>query len=123
MKANHKITGAEREVMEVLWKYSEPLQTRELLEEMKERGKKWKRQTLNTLLFRLEEKGIVSRKRAYVQAALSEEELLQVQAQELLDDLYGGEYGNFFAALTGNKRIDSESKALLDGLMNKLKKK
>ena len=61
MKANHKITGAEREVMEVLWKYSEPLQTRELLEEMKERGKKWKRQTLNTLLFRLEEKGIVSR--------------------------------------------------------------
>ena len=36
MKANHKITGAEREVMEVLWKYSEPLQTRELLEEMKE---------------------------------------------------------------------------------------
>ena len=39
------------------------------------------------------------------------------------DDLYGGEYGNFFAALTGNKRIDSESKALLDGLMNKLKKK
>lgn len=78
MKANHKITGAEREVMEVLWKYSEPLQTRELLEEMKERGKKWKRQTLNTLLFRLEEKGIVSRKRAYVQAALSEEELLQI---------------------------------------------
>ena len=74
-------------------------------------------------MFRLEEKGIVSRKRAYVQAALSEEELLQVQAQELLDDLYGGEYGNFFAALTGNKRIDSKSKALLDGLMNKLKKK
>ena len=59
MKVNHKITGAEREVMEVLWQRTEPMQTRELLEEMKERGKKWKRQTLNTLLFRLEEKGIV----------------------------------------------------------------
>ena len=55
MKVNHKITGAEREVMEVLWQRTEPMQTRELLEEMKERGKKWKRQTLNTLLFRLEE--------------------------------------------------------------------
>ena len=121
MKVNHKITGAEREVMEVLWQRTEPMQTRELLEEMKERGKKWKRQTLNTLLFRLEEKGIVSRKRAY-EAALSQEELLQVQTQELLDDFYGGEYGNFFAALTGNKEIDSESKRLLDGLMKKLKK-
>lgn len=123
MKANHKITGAEREVMEVLWKRTEPMQTRELLDVMKEKGKKWKRQTLNTLLFRLEEKGIVNRKRAYVEAALTEEGLLQVQTQELLDDLYGGEYGNFFAALTGNKEIDGESKKLLDGLMKKLKKK
>lgn len=123
MKANHKVTGAEREVMEVLWKYSEPVQTKDLLEEMKEKGRNWKRQTLNTLLFRLEEKGIVNRKRAYVQAALSEEELLQLQTQEILDDFYGGKYGNFFAALAGNKGIDSESEALLDGLMNKLKKK
>lgn len=123
MKCSHKITGAEREVMDVLWGRTEPMQTRELLDVMKERGKKWKRQTLNTLLFRLEEKGIVNRKRAYVEAALTQEELLQVQTQELLDDLYGGEYGNFFAALTGNKEIDSESKKLLDGLMKKLKKK
>ena len=123
MKGNHKVTGAEREVMEVLWGQAEPLQTRELLEVMKGRGKNWKRQTLNTLLFRLEEKGIVSRKRAYVQAALSEEELLQLQTQQLLDDFYGGEYGNFFAALTGNKKIDGESKALLDALLGRLKRK
>ncbi|MCI8788257.1 MAG: BlaI/MecI/CopY family transcriptional regulator [Lachnospiraceae bacterium] len=122
MKVNHKITGAEREVMEVLWRYSEPVQTKELLEQMKEKGRNWKRQTLNTLLFRLEEKGIVNRRRAYVQAALSEEELLQLQTQEILDDFYGGKYGNFFAALTGRKTIDSESEALLDSLMNKLKK-
>ena len=44
MKANHKITGAEREVMEVLWERTEPMQTRELLDVMTERGKKWKRQ-------------------------------------------------------------------------------
>ena len=34
VKVNHKITGAEREVMEVLWRYSEPVQTKELLEQM-----------------------------------------------------------------------------------------
>ena len=59
MRVSHKITGSEREVMEVLWGRTEPMQTRELLEVMREKGKKWKRQTLNTLLFRLEEKGIV----------------------------------------------------------------
>ena len=123
MRVSHKITGSEREVMEVLWGRTEPMQTRELLEVMREKGKKWKRETLNTLLCRPEEKVIISRKRAYVEAALTEAELLQVQTQELLDDLYGGEYGNFFAALTGNTEIDSESKKLLDGLMKKLKKK
>ena len=122
MKESYRITKAEREVMEVIWEAAEPVRTKTLLDKMKERGRDWKRQTLNTLLFRLEEKGIVSRKRAYVEAALSQEELLQVQTQELLDDFYGGEYGNFFAALTGNKEIDSESKSLLDGLMKKLKK-
>ena len=108
MKVNHKITGAEREVMEVLWQRTEPMQTRELLEEMKERGKKWKRQTLNTLLFRLEEKGIVSRRRAYVEGALSEDELLQKQTQEILDDFYGGKLENFCAALVGNQAIKDD---------------
>ena len=56
MRVSHKITGSEREVMEVLWGRTEPMQTRELLEVMREKGKKWKRQTLNTLLFRLEER-------------------------------------------------------------------
>ena len=86
MKVNHKITGAEREVMEVLWQRTEPMQTRELLEEMKERGKKWKRQTLNTLLFRLEEKGIVSRKRAYVEAALSQDRQREQEPAGRLDE-------------------------------------
>ena len=68
MKINHKITDTEQSVMEVLWERSEAVATRELLELMKEKGRNWKRQTLNTLLFRLEEKGIVSRTRAYAKA-------------------------------------------------------
>ena len=44
---------------------------------MKEKGKDWKRQTLNTLLFRLEEKGVIVRRRAYVWSVLSKEELLK----------------------------------------------
>lgn len=90
--------------------------TRDLQEMMKEKGKDWKRQTLNTLLFRLEEKGIVSRTRAYVKPAMTREELLQVQTQEILDDFYDGKPGNFFAALVGNTKVTTEDMGRLEAL-------
>lgn len=123
MKVTHKITDAEREVMEILWNASEAVQTRTLLDLMKEKGKNWKRQTLNTILFRLEEKGVVSRKRAYVQAALSSEELLQAQTQEMLDEQYGGKVGNFFAALAGKAKLTAEDMGRVEALLEELKNK
>lgn len=119
MKESYRITKAEREVMEVLWEANEPVRTKNLLDKMKEKGRDWKRQTLNTLLFRLEEKGVVSRRRAYVEGALSEDELLQKQTQEILDDFYGGKLENFCAALVGGKPVTDEDVdklyALVDG--------
>ena len=119
----YKLTAAEREIMEALWNYSEPIQTKDLLELMNEKGKEWKRQTLNTLLFRLEEKGIVSRKRAYVQAILTEESLLQKQTQEILNDFYGGKLRNFCAALMGNDALGAEEADSLYALIDELKNK
>ena len=71
MKVSHNITDTEKSVMDILWDRPDAVATRELLDLMKEKGKNWKRQTLNTLLFRLEEKGIVNRTRAYVQPGRS----------------------------------------------------
>ena len=56
--------------------------------------------TLNTLLYRLDQKHIVQRTHAYVESIASKKLLLQLQTQDMLDDLYGGEYLNFIAALT-----------------------
>ena len=123
MKINHKITDTEQSVMEVLWERSEAVATRELLELMKEKGSNWKRQTLNTLLFRLEEKGIVSRTRAYAKAAMSREELYQVQTREILDDFYGGKLSNFVAALVGSTNMTAEDADRVDALLEGLRKK
>ena len=128
MKESYRITKAEREVMEVIWEAAEPVRTKTLLDKMKERGRDWKRQTLNNLLFRLEEKGIVSRKRAYVQAALSEEELLQVfrlvnNYLEILDDFYGGKLENFCAALVGNQAIKDDDVDKLYALIDEWRTK
>ena len=123
MKINHKITDTEQSVMEVLWERSEAVATRELLELMKEKGRNWKRQTLNTLLFRLEEKGIVSRTRAYAKAAMSREELYQVQTREILDDFYGGKLSKFVAALVGSTNMTAEDADRVDALLEGLRKK
>lgn len=121
MQIDYKITEAEREVMEVLWECQGPVRTRELFDIMASRGRKWKRQTLNTFLYRLESKEIVKRRRAYVEAVLSKEELFQRQTQQMLDTFYDGEYLNFIAALTKNTQIDSETRLQLEGLVGRLK--
>ena len=84
MNIRYTLADAERDVMEVLWEQTEPTLTRDLLDMMVERGRIWKRQTLNTLLARLEQKDVVIRKRGYVQAKLDKEELLQKQTQKIL---------------------------------------
>lgn len=119
----YKLSDAEKEVMEVLWEFSDSVQTKDLLELMEEKGRSWKRQTLNTLLSRLEEKGIVSRKRAYVKAIFSKEELLQKQTQEIVDNFYGGKLENFCAAFIGNTQIESEDMERLNRLIDELQNK
>lgn len=123
MKVSYKLADAEREILEVLWENTEPIQTKDLLEIVNQRGRNWKRQTLNTLLFRLEKKGMVSRKYAYVQAALSEKELMQRQTQEILNDFYGGKLGDFCAALVGDTKIKKEEADELNALIDKLQNK
>lgn len=123
VKDRYKLADAEREILMVLWEYTEPIQTKDLLELVNLRGRNWKRQTLNTLLSRLEKKGIVNRKYAYVQAALSEKELLQRQTQEILDDFYGGKLGDFCAALVGDTKIRKEDAEELNALIDKMQNK
>lgn len=123
MKDSYKIADAERDVMEILWQHPEPVSTRELLDIMNGRGKNWKRQTLNTLLFRLEDKKVVARKRGYVTPALSETELLQKQTEEILNNFYGGKFRNFCAALAGNDTISDVEAAELEKMIEKLREK
>lgn len=123
MKNSYKLAAAEREIMEVLWENGGKLSTGDLMDQMQERGKKWKRQTLNTLLTRLEEKEVISRPRAYVEARMTENDLQQLQAKEILDHFYGGKLKNFCAALVGNVKLDEEEAVRLNDMIDELVEK
>lgn len=123
LKYSYNLAGAEQEVMETLWASEEMLSTSELLEKMNGQGKNWKRQTLNTILARLEEKGCVCRPRAFVKASISKKDLLQLQTREILDNFYEGKLKNFCAALIGDARLDENDVESLNAMIDELQKK
>ena len=120
MVFKYNLSETEREIMEVLWEKEEYIKTHDLLELFNERGKNWKRQTLNTFLIRLEEMDLVSRDRSVVKASGTREEYYKLQSRELLDSLYGGDMSNFCMALTGRKQISEADKQELQAVLEKL---
>ena len=63
------ITPAEQAIMNVLWESKHWITINELIEYFEHLGKEWKRQTVNTYLTRLIEKGLVVKNgRKYIYA-------------------------------------------------------
>ena len=82
-------------------------------------GKEWKRQTLNTFLSRLENKGLVKRENRIAKPVYSREEYSCLQIKTVIDHVYSGRLSNFVAAFAKKNSItDSDAKALIDFLEN-----
>lgn len=123
MKSKYYMADSEREVMEMLWKQPEEIKQSALLELFQAEGKQWKRQTLNTFLSRLEEKGLVVRKSRMVKAACTEADLNQLMMQEAIDNLYGGKLSNLVLAFAEKKAVHSEDAKALMEIAEKLTEK
>lgn len=123
MKDRYSISDAEREVLEMLWKQEGGVKQSQLLAMFEKEGKEWKRQTLNTFLARLEEKGLVKREGGLVSAAYGEKKYNCLQMKEVLDKLFHGKVSNFVAAFSRENLINDEDiEELLELLEGKNKK-
>ncbi|MBP3577203.1 MAG: BlaI/MecI/CopY family transcriptional regulator [Lachnospiraceae bacterium] len=120
MILKYMLSDTEAEIMEVLWEKKEFIKTHDLLDLFNERGKNWKRQTLNTFLIRLEEMNLVTRDRSVVKASGTRAEYQRLQSREILDGLYGGDMGSFCMALAGKEYISEEDKKELQVLFKKM---
>lgn len=85
-----RVSEAELEVMEMLWDQKGAIKQSQLLALFEEDGKHWKRQTLNTFLSRLEDKGLVKRENRLVEPLYSKGEYASVQVQAVIERMYGG---------------------------------
>lgn len=109
MKGFLNISDAELEVMEMLWKHGSRIKQTELLAVSVASGKNWKRQTLNTFISRLEEKGMVKRANRTVETIFSRDEYTYTQMKAAIDCLYNGQLNDVMIAFAQHNVITKKN--------------
>ena len=122
---NSHLSKTEYRIMEYFWSTGGKYTFGELMKYFnEEEDKNWKKQTLNTFLSRLIDKGLLERKKeetkAYYGAALTKAEFKQRKAKAILEECYEGKISHFIAALTGNNAITKvDGKELIAHILDK----
>ena len=107
-----KVSETELEVMEMLWDQEGAIKQSKLLALFEADGKLWKRQTLNTFLSRMEDKGLVKRENRMVETVYSRETYYNMQMKAMIDQMYGGKLSNLIAAFAKENASEKEVNGL-----------
>ena len=96
-----KITDSELEVMRILWREGRPLSFAEIRKELESKTS-WSKSTIQTLVVRLRDKGIIGTHNHYVTLYthnITEEEYLRAEERNFLDKFFDGSAKKLVAAL------------------------
>lgn len=104
-----KISNAEREIMKIVWNKDEEVTAAGIIKELGDKNK-WKLTTVLTLANRLVEKNVLKVRKEkrvnYYSANVSRDEYKSYQANDFIDNMYGGSVKSLIASLYDNKKID-----------------
>ena len=120
-----QVSNTEYEIMKYFWETGDEFSFAELMAYFNEKeDRDWKKQTLNTFLKRLMQKGLLKcrkeGRKAYYTSQMTESEYEKRCAKEILDENYGGKLTNFIAALSGSMNIsEEEEEELLEYIRRK----
>ena len=110
VKGVKDISGAELEIMEVLWKSDKPLSIQAVCDGIGD--DRWKYNTVGTMLLRLAEKGAVSSEKVnrviLYSPVLKREDYKNEQTSKLISKLYGGSARELAASLVGSGQMTKE---------------
>lgn len=106
-----KISDAEYEIMEIIWKEEGEVTTADIIEKL---GKDnfWKHTTILTLAKRLVDKNVLKVRKEnrinHYSPKISKDEYKSYQANGLIEDIYDGSIKSLVASLYDNKKIDEK---------------
>lgn len=112
-----KISDAELEVLKILWAREGPLSERQIIDALNKETK-WHRATIQTLIRRLYEKGVVQREKKeifYYSSLISEEEYAKEQTRDFLNKVYRGSARNLVSTMLSNDILSEKD---MDELKN-----
>ena len=109
------MSATEFYILKYLWSRETPATFSEIMTHFNEEEKKeWKKQTVNTFLTRLAQKGFLnidkSGKRAIYIPSVSKKKYYEDYAQQIIEDSYEGSLKNFICAFTVNHKLTSNEK-------------
>ena len=108
MKSKYDVSDTEWEILKALWNFGGSATQVVLLAYFETLGKTWKRQTLNTLIARLEKKKLVRKEGGKIWTVYGEDEYAFLLIHEAIDAFYGGKFSNFVAAFNSRKSLSQE---------------
>ena len=107
-----KLSEAEFEIMQILWRHDGPLTSNQILNELEEK-RNWKLASVMTVLARMAEKGAVYCDRTtrtnYYTSIVSEDEYKLAESETFLERLYDKSAKNMIACLYQGKRMSKEN--------------
>lgn len=121
------LTEGEMAIMEVLWECGEPMGFGELHKCVNERTKRnWKKQTMNTLLFRIRQKNLIgdaseSGHRRYI-PLITRNEYIKEISRDFLDRNCEGSFSRMLTALNGGERVSEDEKRELRRILEEWEK-
>ncbi|MCL1853441.1 MAG: BlaI/MecI/CopY family transcriptional regulator [Peptococcaceae bacterium] len=99
-----KISNSELEVMRILWREKRPLSFAEIRKELESKTT-WSKSTIQTLVVRLRDKGVINTQFQYVtlySPAITEDDYLQ----GFIDVLFDGSAKSYITALCRNGKLN-----------------
>ena len=117
-----EMSQSESLIMDYLWKNDGGKGFSEIMEYLNgELHNNWKKQTINTFIRHLIDKGLISadtsQKSRRYSAALTTAQYARGRANKILADYYDGSVEVFISALTGGKQLSKQAADELDELM------
>ncbi|MCH1940465.1 BlaI/MecI/CopY family transcriptional regulator [Holdemania massiliensis] len=106
------MSDSEKEIMKLIWDHGGVITISELLDQIDQTGKDWKRTTVRTFISRLIDKGmLISQKEgrgALYIAQVSEAEYLKAQSVQFVNQVFGGNVSTLLTSLFGQQCLDKK---------------
>lgn len=121
-----KLSEAEFEIIQVLWRHKAPMTSNQILDEIKD-DRQWKLASLMTTLARMADKGAVYCDRTtrtnYYSALVSEDEYKVTEGTSLLEKMFNRSAKDFIASLYQGKKMSGKDIQELREYLDTLEKK